>query len=129
MLEEPEKTLGFTHPIRGPKTIKIAIKDAKEIIERVAKENNFKMTDKSYRVDWPPTSSQLLECLQITFFKGEYLVSEYVLFTVDKFWDTVEKVTLNAIKELNKCLKDPKTPPLETRNPKCGFHLRARDNE
>ncbi|HDZ27516.1 hypothetical protein LCGC14_1257870 [marine sediment metagenome] len=100
---EPQEKGGFTHPIKGPPTIKIAIKDAREIVERIAKEKNFKLTGDNLRIDWPPMSSQFIECLQLSLSNGEYFVMEYVLFTIDTFWDNVEIITLNAIKELNRC--------------------------
>ena len=99
---EPQEKSGFTHPIKGPPTIKIAIHNAKCIIERVAKENNFDLSKCEWDVEWPPMSSDLMECLQIYFIKDGWTVSEYVLFTVEEFWMVVEKVALNAIKELNK---------------------------
>ena len=102
MLEPQE--IGFTHPIKGPETIAIAIKDAKEIIERVAKENNFDLSKCEWDVTWPPMSSDFLECLQVVFFKDGWSLCDYVLFTVEEFWVITEKIAINAIKELNeKC--------------------------
>ena len=92
MLESQEKRI----PIEGPKTIDIGIKNARDIVDDVFKENDFKpdSVDISFYYNF--------NAVRVFIKKDDWFFGEYISIFTDLFWDLIRTFALKAIEELNK---------------------------
>ena len=90
----------------GPKTVQIAVSNANDILRNTFKEKGFGHDGAYASFDWR------VKAVKIVVFKGGFAIGEYISTYTDLFWELTRSFAIKAIKELNRCLKDPKKESL-----------------